>query len=93
MSVNPRMPLTHRGIAYLFLIVIGSLAVAYAIILAAGIRSANTQYNAAISLIVLFIGIFFCRDSILIGLKSRATWSFALAAVTFLAFFLIDNLF
>lgn len=93
MSVNPRMPLSLRGIAYLFLIVIGAVAVSYVVILTAGIQTADLQYDVAISMIVLFIGIFFCRENILIGFKARAIWALAIAAVTFVALFVIDNLF
>jgi hypothetical protein len=92
MAVNPRMPLTGRGIAYLFLIVAGALAAAFVVIRASGILEAHLQYDIAISLIVLFIGIFFCRDSILIELGRRTVGSVILASLVFFVLYLIDIL-
>lgn len=90
MAENPRMPLSGRGIIYLLVIVTGALAAAFVLIRSIGIMDANLQYDIAISLIVLFIGIFFCRDSILIGLVRRTLWSFILASIFFAILYLID---
>jgi len=90
MAENPRMPLTGRGIAYLFAIVAGALGTAFLVIRAVGILDANLQYNIAISLIVLFIGVLFCRDNLLIGLGRRAIFSLIFALTVFFTFYLID---
>jgi hypothetical protein len=87
---NPRMPLTSRGIAYLFVIVLGALGTAFIVIRGIGILDANLQYNVAISLIVVFIGIFFCQNNLLIGLGRHAVWSFIFALIVFSALYLID---
>lgn len=86
------MPLTGRGIAYLFSIVTGALSIAYLVIRGSGVLDANLQYNIAISLIVLLIGIFFCRDNVLIGLVKRIIWSTIFATIVFVALYLIDAL-
>lgn len=86
------MPLNARGIAYLFLIVVGALGAAFLIIRSVSILDANMQYNVAISLIVLFIGIFFCKDNVLIGLKNRFLWSVIWAGGTFFVLYLIDSI-
>lgn len=90
MSENPRMPLTGRGIAYVFVLVAGALDSAFLGIRTLGIFDANLQYNVAISIIVLFIGIFFCRDNILVGSGRRTFWSAIFAAVVFALLYFID---
>ncbi|HUR99476.1 MAG TPA: hypothetical protein VMZ26_15535 [Pyrinomonadaceae bacterium] len=78
------MPLTGRGVSYLFLLVGLAIATAYVVIRGLGILDDDAQYAVTIGLIVLFIGLFFCRDSIWIGLKERMIGSLILATTAFL---------
>ena len=78
------MPLTTKGVIYLLVLVVAAIATAYVVITGFGILDDDFQYAVTIGLIVLYIGIFFCRDSIWIGLWSRAIGSFLMALVAFL---------
>jgi hypothetical protein len=78
------MPLTARGVIYLFMLVGLAITTAYAVIRGLGVLDGDAQYAVTIGLIVLFIGLFFCRDSVWIGLKQRAIASVILALTAFL---------
>lgn len=90
---NPRMPLTTKGIIYALILVALAIANAYFVIRGLGILDDDTQYAVTIGLIVLYICLFFTRDNVLIGLGSRAIWSFTLAALSFLILFAIGLFF
>lgn len=89
-KTNPRMPLTTRGIIYLFVLVGIALSISYLVIKLFAITEANLQYDIAISMIVLVIGLFFTKQDIRIGLASRTVWSFLVAGVFFLILRAID---
>lgn len=78
---NPRMPLTGKGILYLLVIVAAAIGTAYLIITGFEILDDDNQYAVTIGLIVLFVGILFCRDSIWTGFGKRAIWSFVFALI------------
>ena len=92
-NANPRMPLTSRGIIYLFFLVACSIVAAYIVIRAIGVLDAEVQYSITISLIVFFIAAFFTRDKVWIGIGERLLWSAVFAIFTFLIFSGIDFLF
>ena len=87
------MPLTTRGIIYLFFLVACAIGAAYIVIIAVGISDANVQYAVTISLIVFFIGAFFSRDRVWIGLGKRLVWSLVFAILVLLIFLGIDSFF
>ena len=78
------MPLTPKGILYLLVLVAVAIGTAYLIITGFGILDDDVQYAVTIGLIVFYIGLLFCRDSIWIGFPKRALWSFIFALVAFL---------
>jgi len=84
------MPLTKLGILYLFAIVGAALGAAFVVIRSTGVTDPNLQYEISLALIVLFIGMFFTKDNILIGFWRRAFWSFIIAAILFVIFRIMD---
>ena len=78
------MPLTTRGVLYLFALVAAAIGTAYVVIMSTGVLDDDVQYAITIGLIVLYIGVFFCRDSIWIGIGKRTLWSFVYALLVFL---------
>ncbi len=92
-SENPRMPLTGRGVIYLFVLVGSAIATAYLVIRGLGILDDDVQYAVTIGLIVFYIGTFFCRDSVWIGIGKRALSSFILAGIAFMLLVLNGLLF
>ena len=90
---NPRMPLTKRGVLYLFVLVGCAMLAAYLVITAVGILDPNVQYAITISLIVFFIGTFFCRDNVWIGLGKRLLWSCVIAIFVLFVLLGIDSFF
>jgi hypothetical protein len=86
------MPLTSRGVFYLFALVAVALAASYIVIELVGITEANLQYDVSISMIVLFLGLFFTKNNVMIGLALRAFWSCIVAGVFFLLLRAIDLL-
>lgn len=86
---NPRMPLTTKGILYCLSLVVAAIATAYIVIRGLDVRDDDNQYAITIGLITFYIGTFFCRDSIWIGLKKRAFWSLVLATIA--ALLLVAN--
>jgi hypothetical protein len=79
---NPRMPLTPKGMLYAMSLTAAAIATAYPVIRMFGITDDDNQYAVTIGLIVFYIGTFFCRDSIRIGLPKRALWSFVFALIS-----------
>ncbi len=70
----------------IYALVLTGLAIvaAYFVITSFDISDDDAQYAVTIGLIVLFIGLFFTRDSVWIGFWNRAIWSFVLALIAFL---------
>lgn len=75
------MPLTAKGMLYAIGITAAAIATAYLVIRTFDITDDDNQYAVTIGLIIFYIGTFFCRDSIWIGLRGRALWSFVLALI------------
>ena len=93
MDENPRMPLTYRGLAYALFLTAVSIVFSYFMIRGLGIEDSDYQYAITISSIVFFIGVFFCRDKVLIGIKRRSFFSLVFAVIVLLTLLLIDLIF
>ena len=75
------MPLTAKGMLYAIALATAAIVTAYLVIRTFGITDDDNQYAVTMGLIFFYIGTFFCRDSIWIGLPKRALWSFILALI------------
>lgn len=75
------MPLSWRGITYAMVLTGLAIVAAYLVITSFDISDDDAQYAVTMGFIVLFIGLFFTRDSVWIGIRNRAIWSLVLALI------------
>ena len=75
------MPLTTKGVVYALALVAVAIATSYIVIQGFGITDDDNQYAVTIGLVLFYIGTFFTRDSIWIGLPKRALWSLVIAVI------------